>query len=271
MNANETASSSILMHEHDAIRMVLGLQDVALGALERGAAVDAGIFADLSLFFSLFVGKCHHGKEEQLLFPALRSAPEMIPAIDQLEAEHVQGGALVQAYDLAQRTYAAAGPDRYTRADRRWSRICPVPEEPHPGGKPAGAHAGWKDRRSGRGRRDRSFLRPFRRRCDGEGNPREATRHDRDARAQDRRVLRPRSVAEVGTFFTAVAVSRCGPRSRPEGGAGSNIGRPGEGSDLLLSPPAESTASRLCRSAASPEWPEGRGTAARRYHPGARW
>ena len=106
---NQETSSGILMHEHDAIKMVLDLQDRALSALERGVAVDAGIFADLYLFFSLFVGKCHHGKEEQLLFPELRHAKELIPAIDELEAQHIQGGALVQSYNGAQQSYVMGG------------------------------------------------------------------------------------------------------------------------------------------------------------------
>lgn len=107
--AGQETSSGILMHEHDAIKGVLDLQDDALSALERNIAIDAGIFADFYLFFSLFVGKCHHGKEEQLLFPELRRTTALIPAIDALEAEHVQGGKLVQAFDAAQRSYAAGG------------------------------------------------------------------------------------------------------------------------------------------------------------------
>lgn len=107
--AGQETSSGILMHEHDAIAIVLDLQDGALSALERGVAVDAGIFADLYLFFSLFVGKCHHGKEEQLLFPKLRRAKELLPAIEALEAEHLEGGTLVDAYNAARQSYAAAG------------------------------------------------------------------------------------------------------------------------------------------------------------------
>jgi hemerythrin-like domain-containing protein len=107
--AAQAASSTILMGEHDAIKRVLERQDLAIAALERGVPVDAAIFADLHLFFSLFVGKCHHGKEEQLLFPVLRRSTAMAPSIDRLETEHRQGLALVAAYDEAQRRYAGQG------------------------------------------------------------------------------------------------------------------------------------------------------------------
>jgi hemerythrin-like domain-containing protein len=107
--AGQDTSSGILMHEHEAIKGVLDLQDDALSALEHNIAIDAGIFADFYLFFSLFVGKCHHGKEEQLLFPELRQAAELVPAIDALVAEHVHGGALVQDYYAAQQSYTTGG------------------------------------------------------------------------------------------------------------------------------------------------------------------
>ena len=102
-------SSEILMDEHTAVLSVLDLQDRALVALDAGKSVDAGIFSDLFLFFSLFVGKCHHGKEEQLVFPALRRSPTLVAPIERLEQEHVEGGRLVAAYHEAEKQYAGDG------------------------------------------------------------------------------------------------------------------------------------------------------------------
>jgi hemerythrin-like domain-containing protein len=106
---DEATSSGILRNEHAAIAMVLDSQEVALSALERGIAVDPGIFADLHQFFSLFIGQCHHGKEEQLLFPILRRSPALGTSIDQLEKQHLEGRALEVRYDVARRQYAAHG------------------------------------------------------------------------------------------------------------------------------------------------------------------
>lgn len=103
------SSSEILMGEHTAILSVLDLQDRALAALDAGRPVDATIFSDLYLFFSLFVGKCHHGKEEQLVFPVLRRSAALLAPIERLEQEHAEGGRLVAAYHEAETRYASDG------------------------------------------------------------------------------------------------------------------------------------------------------------------
>jgi hemerythrin-like domain-containing protein len=107
---DQATSSRILLDEHAAIASVLDSQEVAISALERGIAVDPGIFADLHRFFSLFIGQCHHGKEEQLLFPVLRHSQDLSASIDQLETEHAEGRVLELRYDVAQQQYAAHGP-----------------------------------------------------------------------------------------------------------------------------------------------------------------
>lgn len=104
-----TTTSSILCDEHAAITAVLGYLDRAVGALEQAKGVDPAIFGDLLEFFTLFVGQCHHGKEEQLLFPTLRRSSEMAVLIAELEREHGQGMALVDAYAAAVKGYAERG------------------------------------------------------------------------------------------------------------------------------------------------------------------
>ncbi len=87
------AATTVLHHEHDAI--VMGLR--ILAEIDRHAIahqpVDQGDLLALVDFFSEFADTCHHGKEEQLLFPRLvqtgdRQARE---AIDRLLPEHAQG------------------------------------------------------------------------------------------------------------------------------------------------------------------------------------
>jgi hemerythrin-like domain-containing protein len=106
---SQMTSANILLHEHQAVLTVLARQDMAIAALERGVAVDPSIFADLEQFFSLFVGKCHHGKEEQLVFPVLRRSAALVSDIDKLEAEHIEGAALIEAYGAARKAYAEQG------------------------------------------------------------------------------------------------------------------------------------------------------------------
>jgi hemerythrin-like domain-containing protein len=100
---------SILYDEHEAILDVLGYLQRAVSALERGEDVPVGIFEDMSLFFTVFVGQCHHGKEERLLFPRLEHTPDLAAAISRLEHGHAQGEELGAAYAAAVTGYAERG------------------------------------------------------------------------------------------------------------------------------------------------------------------
>ena len=105
----EATPSAILFEEHTAISTVLDYLDRAVAALERGRPVDAGIFRDLDDFFTLFVGRCHHGKEEQLLFPVLGGSPDEVALVQGLEKEHEYGVELAAAYGAAAQEYAVCG------------------------------------------------------------------------------------------------------------------------------------------------------------------
>ncbi len=91
-----------LKHEHDALLHALELLD-ALGQRlrhpERGQAVDPQDLQQLTDFFREFADRCHHGKEEGWLFPALGEAglapPEGLQQA--LLAEHVQGREALRA------------------------------------------------------------------------------------------------------------------------------------------------------------------------------
>ncbi|TBV99469.1 hemerythrin [Azotobacter chroococcum] len=87
-----------LRHEHDAILSTLKiLRCMAERALQGNA--DADDIAALLGFLQEFVDKCHHGKEEGLLFPALQRVDlaHQGELVGELTAEHEQGRALVGA------------------------------------------------------------------------------------------------------------------------------------------------------------------------------
>lgn len=101
---------TIILEEHRAIEVVLGYLDRALDLVAGGRIVDAGIFRDLLAFATGFVGQCHHGKEEQLLFPALRrTSPRAALLIATLEQEHGEGTRLTESFAAAVARYAAQG------------------------------------------------------------------------------------------------------------------------------------------------------------------
>lgn len=85
-----------LKHEHDALLHALELLDQLSQRLrhpEEGRTVDPEDLQQLTGFFREFADRCHHGKEEDLLFPALAQAGLQPPGDLQqaLLDEHEQG------------------------------------------------------------------------------------------------------------------------------------------------------------------------------------
>lgn len=63
-----------LKTEHEAVRQSLKILDRICLAIETsGEIADPAQLEQLFEFFSLFVDRCHHGKEEDLLFPAMEA------------------------------------------------------------------------------------------------------------------------------------------------------------------------------------------------------
>jgi hemerythrin-like domain-containing protein len=89
----ETATSR-LREEHEHILEVAGALATLVSAAEA-ARWDIEAFADCVTFIRLFADACHHGKEEDLLFPALEQAgmPHDQGPIAVMLHEHQQGRA----------------------------------------------------------------------------------------------------------------------------------------------------------------------------------
>ncbi|MEX2431160.1 MAG: hemerythrin domain-containing protein [Dehalococcoidia bacterium] len=89
--------AEILEQEHRVIEMVVAAASGMADAVEAGQAVDAGALRDVVDFMRNFADKCHHGKEEDLLFPALMDKgvlPTGCP-LGVLIADHKKGRAAV--------------------------------------------------------------------------------------------------------------------------------------------------------------------------------
>lgn len=63
--------TQMLEDEHLVIAKVVGAAPVLADRLEAGQLVDVETLLDVVEFMRIFADKCHHGKEEELLFPAL--------------------------------------------------------------------------------------------------------------------------------------------------------------------------------------------------------
>ncbi|MBI4556576.1 MAG: hemerythrin domain-containing protein [Candidatus Hydrogenedentes bacterium] len=95
--------TTILKNEHRVIEQVL----VCLERIARDAAtnqkLDGAAAKDAIAFFRNFADKCHHGKEEVHLFPALedRGMPKQGGPLGVMLDEHTQGRSHVRAMDDA--------------------------------------------------------------------------------------------------------------------------------------------------------------------------
>jgi hemerythrin-like domain-containing protein len=87
-----------LRQEHDVFLKALALLESLGERLGRGQPADRSALAWLVGFFSDYVDRCHHGKEEQHLFPALerRGIPRQGGPVGVMLAEHEQGRALLR-------------------------------------------------------------------------------------------------------------------------------------------------------------------------------
>ena len=63
-----------LKEEHVAVKQMLKIMSKVSLKLEAGQRVDSRHLESIIDFIQVFVDKCHHGKEEGLLFPALVEA-----------------------------------------------------------------------------------------------------------------------------------------------------------------------------------------------------
>ncbi len=90
-------ASEDLVQEHVAINAGLDVLERMAQRLREGRKVRREDAEALVVFFVEFADKCHHGKEEGILFPAMAEAgiPNENGPIGVMLAEHVQGRAAI--------------------------------------------------------------------------------------------------------------------------------------------------------------------------------
>lgn len=112
-------ATAVLRKEHDAILKMLGAAEEAARRLDAGESVKAETLKGLIEFFRLFADQCHHGKEEDLLFPMLEShgLPRSGGPTGVMLHEHEQGRALIK-----QMVEAVEACKRGEKAEARWAQ-----------------------------------------------------------------------------------------------------------------------------------------------------
>jgi hemerythrin-like domain-containing protein len=85
--------TQILENEHEVIKKALYVLKIISDLLEKGKEIDIQDVLNLIDFFRTFADKCHHGKEEDLLFVEMEKAgiPNEGGPIGQMLIEHNEG------------------------------------------------------------------------------------------------------------------------------------------------------------------------------------
>lgn len=122
------ATTDVLKEEHAGIKTMLRILGEVCNRLEAGEEVDTEHLEDIVDFLKVFVDKCHHAKEEDLLFPAMEEAgiPREGGPIGVMLAEHEEGraciGRMVEAIrDLHQ--WGGDGAVRFVANARRYTAL----------------------------------------------------------------------------------------------------------------------------------------------------
>ncbi|MDP2914400.1 MAG: hemerythrin domain-containing protein [Candidatus Aminicenantes bacterium] len=87
-----------LKNEHEAIRTMLAIMSEVCDKLDTGRAIEPGHLDEIVEFVQVFADKCHHAKEEGLLFPAMVEAgiPKEGGPIGVMLTEHDLGRAFIR-------------------------------------------------------------------------------------------------------------------------------------------------------------------------------
>jgi branched-chain amino acid transport system ATP-binding protein len=101
----------IIHNEHRALAAALqAMRAVVDGIRDQGHAPDFELLAALIEYITQVPEKVHHPKEDDYLFVRLRQrAPQLVPLIDRLQAQHREGAVLIGELQAALIHYLAHG------------------------------------------------------------------------------------------------------------------------------------------------------------------
>ncbi len=99
-----------LKDEHGGIKVMLAILGKVCDRLEAGQRVEQKHIEEILEFLKVFVDKCHHAKEEDLLFPAMEKAgiPRERGPIGMMLLEHQAGRDFIGGMTLAAAAMAKA-------------------------------------------------------------------------------------------------------------------------------------------------------------------
>jgi hemerythrin-like domain-containing protein len=102
-----------LVGEHGGIMLMLRILDKVASRLENEQDVKREHLDKIIEFLRNFVDKCHHGKEEEILFPELVKRSENIKIVNELLGEHKTGRDFIRGIAESATLYHVGNPDAY--------------------------------------------------------------------------------------------------------------------------------------------------------------
>lgn len=101
--------SEDLLVEHEGVLRVLDILETICNRFSTPHSLPLAHIESILDFLKVFVDKCHHGKEEDFLFPALSAAgtPNQMDYMAHLLDEHAKGRALVIAMTAIKERFEA--------------------------------------------------------------------------------------------------------------------------------------------------------------------
>ena len=108
INKKPTQDLSI---EHGGIMLMLKVMEKVAEKLQNGEAVKKEHLEKIVEFIKNFADKCHHGKEEDILFPELIKKSSNVKLVNELLAEHKTGRDLIGGIEKSLNTYQPGNPE----------------------------------------------------------------------------------------------------------------------------------------------------------------
>ncbi len=120
-------ATEALKNEHQGVKLMLRVLEELSAKIERGETLKQEHLDGILEFLSVFVDTCHHGKEEDFLFPALEAAGvrKQGGPIGVLLEEHEAGRSLVSKIRTASASLSKdpAAPNAFSTAAREYAML----------------------------------------------------------------------------------------------------------------------------------------------------
>lgn len=100
-------ATQILMEEHEAIKRVLSILEKIIDELENNGKANIEHLENIQEFITVFADRCHHAKEENVLFPALvdEGFPQEEGPLGVMLSEHEKGRGFAKGFREALAKY----------------------------------------------------------------------------------------------------------------------------------------------------------------------